>query len=137
MPRQAESGSHHLLLHLLAKSRLDAGELDWLARPALAETDLAATIRDGLADAGVAIEAAARAQGLTFIPLAVERLDLVLHRLGIENIALAGITTDVCDYFEPPVQALLTFLRTREFAVQAAALGGYDVTATGRVVCNG
>jgi putative molybdopterin biosynthesis protein len=122
VPRQAESGSHHLFLQLLAKARLDAGKIDWLARPALAETDLAATIHDGRADAGVGIEAAARTQGLTFISLAIERLDLVLHRR---------------DYFEPPVQALLAFLRTREFVVQAAALGGYDVTATGRVVCNG
>ncbi len=70
----------------------------------LAETDLAAAIHDGQADAGVAIEAAARAQGLAFIPLAVERLDLVLRRR---------------DYFEPPVQALLAFLRTPEFAAQA------------------
>ena len=76
----------------------------------------------GQADAGVAIEAAARAHALAFIPLAVERLDLVLHRR---------------DYFEPPVQALLAFLRMEEFAAQAKALGGYDVAASGRVVFNG
>jgi prolyl-tRNA synthetase len=64
---------------------------------------VAAAIHDGHADAGVAIEAAARAQGLAFIPLAVERLDLVLRRR---------------DYFEPPVQALLAFLRTAEFLWQ-------------------
>ncbi len=68
------------------------------------------------------IEAAARAQGLAFIPLAVERMDLVLHRR---------------DYFEPPVQTLLAFVRTPEFAAQAKALGGYDVTETGRVAFNG
>ena len=41
------------------------------------------------------------------------------------------------DYFEPPVQTLLAFARTPEFAAQAKALGGYDVTETGRVVFNG
>jgi excisionase family DNA binding protein len=121
-PRQPEAGSQHLFLHLLDRAKIDAGKLHWLPRSTLAETDLAAAIRDGHADAGVGIEAAARAQGLSFIPLAVERLDLVLHRRT---------------YFEPPVQALLAFLRTGAFAAQAKALGGYDVAATGRVVCNG
>jgi photosystem II stability/assembly factor-like uncharacterized protein len=40
------------------------------------------------------------------------------------------------DYFEPPVQTLLAFTRSREFATQAKALGGYDVGASGRVVFN-
>jgi putative molybdopterin biosynthesis protein len=122
VPRQPEAGSQHLLLQLLDRAKIDHGKLNWLPRPSLAETDLAAAIHDGHADAGVAIEAAARAQALAFIPLAAERLDLVLHRR---------------DYFEPPVQALLAFLRTTEFAAQAKALGGYDIAATGRVVFNG
>ena len=47
-------------------------------RAAHAETELAAIIRDGHADVGLGIEAAARANGLAFIPLATERLDLVM-----------------------------------------------------------
>ena len=121
-PRQPEAGSQHLFLHLLDRAGIAHRELDWLARPCLAQTDLAAAIHDGHADAGMGIEAAARAQGLAFIPLAVERMDLVLRRR---------------DYFEPPVQTLLAFVRTPEFAAQAKALGGYDVTETGRVAFNG
>jgi putative molybdopterin biosynthesis protein len=121
VPRQPEAGSQHLFLQLLGRARIDHHKLNWLPRPSLAETDLAAAIHGGHADAGVAIEAAARAQGLAFIPLAVERLDLVLRRR---------------DYFEPPVQALIAFMRTPEFAAQAKALGGYDIAATGRVVYN-
>jgi putative molybdopterin biosynthesis protein len=119
--RQSGAGSHHLFLHLLERAKVDAGKLHWLSRPSLAETDLAAAIHDGRADAGVAIEAAARAQALAFIPLAVERFDLVLRRR---------------DYFEPPAQTLLAFMRTKEFALQAKALGGYDIAASGRVVFN-
>lgn len=120
--RQPEAGSQQLLLHLLAESGIAPGDLAWAARPALAETDLAAAIREGHADAGIAIEAAARAQGLAFIPLTVERLDLVIrHR----------------DFFEPPMQALFAFARTPEFAAHAKAMGGYDVSGTGRVVFNG
>lgn len=119
--RQADAGSQHLLLVLLAQARIAPGDLEWAARPARAETDLAAAIRDGKADAGVGIEAAARAHGLAFIRLTEERLDLVVRRR---------------DYFEPPVQALLAFARTPEFAGEASAMGGYDVRATGRVVFN-
>jgi excisionase family DNA binding protein len=119
--RQPEAGSHRLLEHLLAQAGIAATALRWTARPALAETDLAAAIVDDRADAGVAIEAAARAHGLEFLPLTTERLDLVLRRR---------------DYFEPPVQALLAFARGPEFAARAAVLGGYDVGQAGRVVFN-
>jgi len=120
--RQPESGSHQLLAQVLAQAGIARNDVQWLPHPALAETDLAAAIRDGHADAGVAIEAAARGCGLTFIPLARERLDLVVHRR---------------DYFEPGVQALLSLARGPAFAAQAVTLGGYDVTGTGRVVFNG
>lgn len=120
--RQPEAGSHQLLAHLLAQAGVAPDALRFVARPALAETDLAAAIREGKADAGVAIEAAARAHGLAFIPLATERLDLVVRRR---------------DYFEPPVQALLAFARSADMREHAAALGGYDASATGRVVFNG
>jgi excisionase family DNA binding protein len=119
--RQPEAGSHRLLEHLLAQAGIAATALRWTARPALAETDLAAAIVDDRADEGVAIEAAARAHGLVFLPLTTERLDLVLRRR---------------DYIEPPVQALLAFARGPEVAARAAVLGGYDVGQAGRVVFN-
>ena len=119
--RQKESGSHQLLAHLLARSRVARDALTFAARHALSESEVAATVGDGKADAGLAIEAAARAHGLGFIPLAAERFDLVVRRR---------------DYFEPPMQTLLAFARTPEFGERAASLGGYDVAATGRVVFN-
>ena len=119
--RQAEAGSHRLFLHLLAHAGIAADSLDWLQRVAHAETELATIIRDGHADVGLGIEAAARAHGLGFLPLATERLDVVAFRR---------------DVFEPPLQALLAWARTPEFSAQAVALGGYDVTGTGRVVFN-
>ncbi|MGE5088516.1 MAG: substrate-binding domain-containing protein [Candidatus Levyibacteriota bacterium] len=119
--RQPGAGSHQLFSHLLAQSGVRAGELDWLARPAHAETELAAMIRDGHADVGFGIEAAARASGLTFIPAAIERIDLIASRR---------------DAFEPPLQTLLAWTRSPEFATQATALGGYNVANTGRVVFN-
>jgi len=90
-------------------------------RAAHAETEIAALVRDGHADVAVGIEAAARAEGLAFVPLALERMDLIALRR---------------DVFEPPLQTLFAWTRTPEFAAQAAALGGYDVANTGSVVYN-
>jgi putative molybdopterin biosynthesis protein len=119
--RQPEAGSHRLFEHLLGASGIDLATLNVVPRSARAETDLAAAIADGRADAGLGIEAAARAHNLAFIPLTVERLDLVAQRR---------------DAFEPALQALLAFTRTEDFAREAKRLGGYDVSATGRVVFN-
>lgn len=119
--RQPEAGSHRLFLHLLARAGIDPASLDWLSRTAHAETELAALVHDGHADVGLGIEAAARASGLAFIPLATERLDLITFRR---------------DAFEPPLQMLLAWTRTPGFAAQATSLGGYNVANTGRVVFN-
>lgn len=120
--RQSEAGSHRLFLHLLAKAGIRSESLDWSLRVAHAETELAAIIRDGRADVGLGIEAAARANGLAFMALATERLDLITYRR---------------DAFEPALQILLAWTRRPEFAAQAASIGGYDVANTGRVVFNG
>ena len=119
--RQGEAGSHRLLLHLLSQAGVAADTLEWSPRVAHAETELAAIVRDGQADVGLGIEAAARANGLAFVPLATERFDLVAHRR---------------DAFEPPLQKLFAWTRRPEFAATAAALGGYDVTNVVRVVFN-
>lgn len=119
--RQPEAGSHRLFLHLLAQAGIDPSSLHWTSRAAHAETELATIVRNDDADVGLAIEAAARAHGLAFIPLASERLDLVTSRR---------------DAFEAPLQRLLAWTRTGDFATKAEALGGYDVAGTGRVVFN-
>jgi molybdate-binding protein len=80
--------------------------------------DLAQAIRSGRADCGVATRSVAQAMGLDFIPLVWERFDLVLRQR---------------DYFHPPLQALVNFLRTPAFAARAHEFGGYDVSETGRV----
>src|SRR5438309_412172 len=99
VPRQSDAGSHRLLEHLLAEADIPFEHIAWLPSAARAETDLAAAIADGRADAGLGIEAAARAHGLAFIPLTIERMDLVIRRR---------------DVFDPPIQTLLTFARSGE-----------------------
>lgn len=119
--RQQGAGSRILMEHLLEQSGLALESLNVLDQPARSETDLGQEVSEGRADAGLAVAAAARAFRLDFVPLWQERCDLLIRRR---------------DYFEAPVQALLAFTRTAAFARRAAEMGGYDVTAAGRIVWN-
>lgn len=120
--RQVGSGSAFLLAKLVGDANFNLDDLKIAGRPVSSETDIAAAIRNGQADAGLAIEAAARLQGLDFVPLQWERFDLIVRRL---------------EYFEAPLQALFAFARTAHFRDRAASLGGYNVANNGAVVFNG
>jgi len=119
--RQPGSGTEILFAKLLSDAGLSRDDINASGRPMSSHTDIADAIRTGKADAGLAIEAVAREQGLDFIPLHWERFDLVVRTF---------------EYFEPPLQRLLAFTRTELFSDQASSLGGYDIAQTGTVVFN-
>jgi excisionase family DNA binding protein len=119
--RQEGSGSALLFAKLLADAGLEPADLKVSGQPVSSESDIAVAVREGKADAGLAIEAVAREQGLDFVALQWERFDLVVRRV---------------EYFEEPLQRLLGFARTEGFRERAASLGGYDVANTGAVVFN-
>jgi excisionase family DNA binding protein len=119
--RQEGSGSALLFSKLVADAGLAPDELNAADRPVRSETDIALMVREGKADAGLAIEAAAKEQGLDFVPVQWERFDLVVRRT---------------EYFEAPLQKLFAFARAQAFRDRAAALAGYDVANTGGVVFN-
>jgi excisionase family DNA binding protein len=120
--RPPGSGARRLHEVLCARAGLAADAGAPIAELARGEAEVAEAVAEGRADAGIAIEAVARQHRLAFVPLHVERVDLLLRRF---------------DYFEPAVQALLAFARGDAFARRAAALGGYDVSGHGRVIRNG
>ena len=122
IPRQKQAGSYILLSHLMAREGLDPATLDMLETPARSELDVAIAVAKGKADAGLGIEAVARQQRLGFEALFRERYDLAIWRR---------------DYFEEPVQALLSFAATEAFRVRAAEMGGYDIGSLGKVRMNG
>ncbi len=121
-PRQSDSGSRHLLDHLLRQEGLSADTLDMISPPARNEADVANLIADGKADAGLAIEAVARQYRLDFVPLFSERFDLAVWRR---------------DFFEPPIQTLMAFAGGKAFAARADELGGYDIQGLGTIHFNG
>lgn len=119
--RQPEAGADTLFRSLLDRAGVDYGSLLLSDHPSLSEDDLALAIREGQADAGLAIEAAARRHGLEFIPLHLENFDLAIRRRH---------------YFEPPVQRLLAFARSARMHERARMLGGYDLSTLGAVAYN-
>ncbi|MGB3391245.1 MAG: helix-turn-helix transcriptional regulator [Pseudaminobacter sp.] len=116
--RQKGAGAQTLLETLLARSGVKLSELNQLDPPCLTGPDLAAAIRAGAADCGIATRSAARASGLDFVPLIWENFDLVMRQRT---------------YFQPPMQALLNFLAHGDLKARAAELTGYDVTPAGTI----
>ncbi|WP_287202452.1 substrate-binding domain-containing protein, partial [Mesorhizobium sp.] len=80
--------------------------------------ELAAAIRTGRADCGIATRAAARAAGLEFVSLAWENFDLLMRQRT---------------YFQPSIQALIRLMAQDSFAQRAAELTGYDTSPAGQV----
>ncbi len=119
--RQAGAGSAVLFLQLLTEAGLSVDDLTLLPEPAKSETELGLAVLEGEADAGLAIEAAARQLRLGFVALTTERFDIAVSRR---------------DYFEAPFQKLLEFTRTAKFRLRTEEFGGYDVSGIGQVVWN-
>ena len=122
IPRQPEAGSYLLLLHLLAEAGVGPDAVEMLDPPARTEADIAQHVLEGRADAGLAVETAARMHRLDFVPLFRERYDLLAWRR---------------EYFEPPMQRLLAYCASASFRRRAAEIGGYDFSGLGTVRYNG
>lgn len=116
--RQPGSGAQLLLETILARAGVTLKELPRLEPPCLTGPDLAAAIRHGDADCGIATRATANAAGLAFMPLAWENFDLLTRQRS---------------YFRPSLQHLIRFLGGDKIAQRAAELTGYDVAAAGVV----
>ncbi len=88
------------------------GYSDWVSTHA----DAVGAVRSGEADASVGIRAAAEQGGITFVPLAHERYDLIIpeDRMNDER-----------------VQRLLERLTKQDFEAEVRRLGGYSTTQTG------
>ncbi|MHB2165773.1 substrate-binding domain-containing protein [Alsobacter sp. R-9] len=119
--RQRGAGAQLLLTVLLERAGMTLDDVQAANEPFPTGADLAAAIRAGDVDCGIASRAVATGAGLGFLPLAWERFDLAMRRRT---------------YFEPGLQLLLETVRNPAFAAQASRLGGYDVADAGRVRLN-
>ncbi|MBM3529956.1 MAG: helix-turn-helix domain-containing protein [Alphaproteobacteria bacterium] len=116
--RPEGAGAQLLLLALLARANVAFDALNAVRPPCPTGPDIAQAVRSGRADCGIATRSVAQTVGLDFVPLTWEHFDLAIRQR---------------DYFSPGPQALFRFLETPTFRDRARELGGYDVTAAGRV----
>ncbi len=114
--REPGAEARRVLDRELARQRIDGRELPGYSTRVTGHLEVAAAIAAGLADAGIASEAAALAYDLAFVPLTQERFDLVVPAMH------AG---------SREVQALLRALSSRWLLDQLASLPGYTVTQCG------
>jgi len=116
--RQEGAGTTALFQRLMSEAGLTPADLETPGTPAHTESDAAAAVAAGEAEATLGIEAMARQFRLVFRPLLRERFDLLIDRRA---------------YFTEPVQALVGFMHSEVIAAKATALGGYDTTGMGTV----
>jgi molybdate-binding protein/DNA-binding transcriptional regulator YhcF (GntR family) len=81
-------------------------------------TEVAQAIAEGKANAGLGLDSAALAYGLTFVFLRRERYDFIIPAEQI---------------VQPAVAALVNWLKTPQAKSAIASLGGYDSTHTGEI----
>lgn len=116
--RQPGAGAQMLLDALLKQHGAKPKDLRRLDPPCLTGPDLAAAIRAGHANCGIATRAAAKAAGLDFVPLLWENFDLLMHQR---------------DYFKPSLQVLMSFMSKPLLKQRANDLTGYDTTPAGTI----
>jgi putative molybdopterin biosynthesis protein len=113
--REPGSGAQRLLDAELARAGLCARELPPPQLTASGQLEVAQAVASGAADVGVATRDAAIAYGLTFLPLAEERYDLVVKLEQLQD---------------PRLQRLLDVMTGAPFRRELACLG-YDVSCCG------
>lgn len=116
--RQPGAGARMLLDQLLTSRGLAVEMIRRGPSVCLTGPEVAAAVREGNADCGIATRAVASGAGLHFVPIAWEGFDLAMRQRS---------------FFTPAVQALVAFLRQPAVRAQADVLGGYDLSPAGTI----
>ncbi|HZS57080.1 MAG TPA: substrate-binding domain-containing protein [Bryobacteraceae bacterium] len=114
--REKGAGTRLLLDTALAHLHMKSSDVRGYNREAAGHLAAALQVKNGSADCCIAIESAARAFGLTFVPLETARYDLVLRRSHLDL---------------PAVRALLDTCTHAKFRNELSSVTGYDTAVTG------
>ena len=117
--RQSGSGTRVLLDYQLRKLGIDGTSIAGYEREEFTHMAVGVAIASGLADAGLAVRAAAHALGLDFIPVADEQYDLLVSRPFFES----ARGTE-----------LQEVINSAEFKRAVSALGGYNTGRAGTLL---
>lgn len=117
--REPGAGTRLLLEQALRAVRLAPSKILRGALELAGHLEVAQAVSIGAADVGIAMRPAALAFGLGFIPLALERFDLVFARDHVDDARMVR---------------LLDTMSSAAFRRELDALGGYDTACCGSVV---
>lgn len=115
--REVGAGARFFLDALLKKAGIPGRQVKGYDRVVTSHLEVARLIRDGLADMGIGVEAAARHYGLDFIPLQEERYDLILRKDVLGS--------------HPMIAQLFDAMVSRSFRQELETLGGYNLSDIG------
>jgi putative molybdopterin biosynthesis protein len=117
--RQPGSGTRVLLDFELNRLGINPDSIDGYEREEFTHMSVAVAVASGLADAGLAVRAAAQALELDFIPVASEQYDLLFLRSFFES---------------DRGERLMLVLKSGPFKDAVTALGGYDSSDSGKLL---
>ncbi|RXT06609.1 helix-turn-helix domain-containing protein [Ammoniphilus sp. CFH 90114] len=117
--RQKGSGTRFLLDYHLSKLEINTRNISGYEKEEWNHLASASAVARDAADVTLGIESAAAKLGLSFIPLAQERFDLIV-KLTPEN--------------ESAWESFHTILRTTEFITSLQELEGYDFSQLGEII---
>ena len=117
--REGGAGARMLLDRHLAETGVKPTQVQGYDRLARSHFEVARLVAEGHADVGIGVRSAALALGADFIPLQVERYDLVIPTALLK--ANRGL------------EQFLDTIVSRPFRTEMEALGGYDTSQTGKI----
>jgi putative molybdopterin biosynthesis protein len=117
--RQPGSGTRVWLEAQLHRLGIDPQSIRGFDDQVMTHSEVAAAIAEERAGAGLGLEGSARAYGLSFIPLQLERYDLVIPEANLER---------------SPLGELVGWLQGVEARKVIATLEGYDTRETGSLI---
>lgn len=115
--REKGSGTRMLLDHLLTKNNISPSNINGYTLEKFSHLQVAMTVSLGMADAGFGIKAAADALDLDFIPIHTEEYHIILPKQD-KNLEMS----------------IIEILSSNSWKRQIEKLGGYDTSASGKVV---
>lgn len=118
--REKGSGTRVLLDEKLNKLGIDAEQVEGYHRESTSHLAIASTVARGGADVGLGNEKSAlQVNGVDFIPLQTERLDLVFKKRDMDK---------------PELRAVMEILNQSDFRAELAGIGGYNMDDIGKII---
>lgn len=118
--REKGSGTRILLDEHLRLLGIPGKSIQGYSRECLSHLAVASTVARGGADFALGNEKTGlQVQGIDFIPLQKERYELVIKKEDMDK---------------PPFEAIVEILRSQEFKMELAGIGGYELSETGKII---